>query len=322
MNDSFHSIKSVARRTGLSPHVIRIWERRYAAVKPVRTATNRRTYSEADIARLALLRQATQVGHGIGHIAQLPTEQLRDLVAKSDGPSAVLLPQARGGTPGLTADAAGFVEEALACVEVLDAAALERVLSRAALTLGQQGFLTQIIVPLVQRIGDSWQAGKLRAAHEHVATAVVRTFLGNFSRPYQAADHAPRVLITTPAGQLHELGAIMAAVTAHNLGWTVTYLGPSLPADEIAGAAVQGRVRAVALSIVYPTDDPHLPAELIRLRQFLPAETTILVGGRAAPAYEATLTQIGVVAISDLAELAKALERLRTGDKPRQANGK
>ena len=69
----------VARRTGLSAHVIRIWEKRYGAVKPERTPTNRRVYSEDQIERLDLLCRVTQAGHSIGHVAKLPTESLRKL---------------------------------------------------------------------------------------------------------------------------------------------------------------------------------------------------------------------------------------------------
>ena len=72
---------------------------------------------------------------------------------------------------------------------------------------------------------------------------------------------------------------------AAQVGWQTTYLGASLPAAEIAGAAVQNRALAVALSIVYPEDDPDLPQELTNLRRFLPEETRILIGGRAATAY-------------------------------------
>ncbi|HSH37156.1 MAG TPA: MerR family transcriptional regulator, partial [Chthoniobacterales bacterium] len=64
------TIKLVARQTGLSVHTIRVWEKRHGAVRPVRAANNRRLYSEQDIERLKLLRQATIAGHTIGQIAQ------------------------------------------------------------------------------------------------------------------------------------------------------------------------------------------------------------------------------------------------------------
>lgn len=304
--EQVHSIRAVALRTGLSQHVIRIWERRYGAVKPQRTQTNRRTYGEADVQRLLLLRQATQRGHGISHIAGLPLEKLRKLALAAHAPGKKSLPPAT-----TSSDGSALVDEAVHAVKLLDAAGLEAILNRAALALGQQGFLQQVIVPLVQRIGDEWQVGKLRAAHEHAATAVIRSFLGNFSRPYLMTSNAPRLLVTTPSGQLHELGAVLVAATANNQGWQVTYLGPSLPADEIANAAVQSKVRAVALSIVYPEDDAHLPQELKRLRQLLPPEIALLVGGRAAQAYQPVLTEVGAIISQSLEDVSAALERTR-----------
>ena len=80
---SRHPIRVVARRTGLSTHLIRMWERRYGAVEPKRTDTNRRLYSDEDIERLTLLRRATLDGESIGQIAGLGTEELKALVRTS-----------------------------------------------------------------------------------------------------------------------------------------------------------------------------------------------------------------------------------------------
>ena len=71
-----HPIKVAVRRTGLSAHVIRVWEKRYGAVVPARTPTNRRLYSDEDIVRLQWLRQAVEAGQSIGRIAGLPTSEL------------------------------------------------------------------------------------------------------------------------------------------------------------------------------------------------------------------------------------------------------
>ena len=119
------------------------------------------------------------------------------------------------------------------------------------------------------------------------------------------------LVVATPAGQVHELGALLVGATAAHLGWQVTYLGASLPAAEIAGAAVQQRARAVALSLVYPEDDLRLPGELTRLREALPAAMTLLVGGRAAPAYREVLDRILAVIIGDLTQLGLTLDGLR-----------
>ncbi|MDB6057544.1 MAG: transcriptional regulator, MerR family, partial [Verrucomicrobiales bacterium] len=111
--------------------------------------------------------------------------------------------------------------------------------------------------------------------------------------------------------QLHELGALLVAAAAANLGWSVTYLGASLPAAEIAGAAQLNRARAVALSIVYPEDDVNMEAELVYLRQMLPANIAILAGGRAMPAYMSALQKTGALPQKDLNELCATLEQLR-----------
>ncbi|MDB6059205.1 MAG: transcriptional regulator, MerR family, partial [Verrucomicrobiales bacterium] len=75
-----HSIRAVVLATGLSAHVIRIWEKRYRVVQPARTGTNRRLYSAEDVERLILLREATQAGHSIGAIADLSADALRKLI--------------------------------------------------------------------------------------------------------------------------------------------------------------------------------------------------------------------------------------------------
>ena len=105
--------------------------------------------------------------------------------------------------------------------------------------------------------------------------------------------------------------APMPAAAAANLGWNVVYLGASLPAAEIAGAAVQRKARAVALSLVYPHDDPALPPALELLRELLPASTALLVGGRAVPALQPVLERVGARTVSDLAGLGAQLDALR-----------
>lgn len=303
-----HSIKFAARKSGLTPHVIRVWEKRYDAVSPNRTDTNRRLYSESEIERLGLLRDVTQAGHSIGQVARLPLEKLRQLAA--DSPNSVKSePAVR---PVRKTSAAGsFLDECIAAVKVLDARALEDTLKRAATALGAQGLLQRVVAPLAQTIGELWRDGSITAAHEHFASAVIRIFLGHAAKPFAGTESAPVLVVATPAGQIHELGALLVGAAAANLGWHVTYLGASLPAAEIAGAARQNRARAVALSVVYPEDDPRLEAELTRLHESLPAETALLVGGRAMDAYRDALEKIGALQMKDLAHLCATLDDLR-----------
>jgi methanogenic corrinoid protein MtbC1 len=173
------------------------------------------------------------------------------------------------------------------------------------------GVLQGVVAPLAQRIGDLWRDGTLTAAHEHFASAGIRVFLGYTSRPYGPMDGAPILAVATPAGQVHELGALLVGATASNLGWQVTYLGSSLPAAEIAGAVRQSRAKALALSLVYPEDDPTLKVELRHLGESLPASVVVIAGGRAAQAYGEVLESIGAVLVEDLGQLGAILDGLR-----------
>lgn len=89
----FFEISAVSRLTGISPHVLRVWERRYSVVEPKRSETKRRNYSTEDIQRLALLKTLVDNGHAIGSVANLSTSQLEDRLAAvlnadcDDGPT-------------------------------------------------------------------------------------------------------------------------------------------------------------------------------------------------------------------------------------------
>ncbi len=305
-----HSIRVVANRTGLSPHVIRVWEKRYSAVAPHRTDSNRRFYSEEDVAKLNLLAWLTRRGHSIGAIARSSADELQRMAETTPEEAAEdkgqpLAPNGQG------KNALPHTEAALEAIRTLDSQRFEEALQAASIELGSRGFLRKVVCPLAQSVGDLWQDGEITAAHEHFATAAIKVFLGQAIKGYAPSPNAPGLLVTTPAGQAHELGAVIAAAAAGQLGWRTTYLGPSLPALEIAGAARQSRSRAVALSVVYPPDDPALADEFRALAKLLPQSTALIVGGRAARGHRDTLEEIGARVADSPTELENLLTRLR-----------
>ncbi len=307
----WHPIRVAARRTGLTPQVIRAWEKRYGAVTPHRTETNRRLYSNEDVERLTLLRRATLLGRSIGQIATQSTESLRALVAEDEALQ-------RSAGPESTAqvvprkDLGGRVLNAcLEAAKQLDAVTLQRELDGAFVSLSRPVLMSEVVVPLMQMLGAEWREGTMRVSQEHLATAAVRSFVGSLNGAQHVPISAPAILVTTPHGQVHEIGALLAATIAAADGWRAIYLGPNLPAEEIASAAAQREAHAVALSIVYPTDDPHLGAELGKLRRFLGPDIHIIVGGRAAPSYRHALDEIGAIQPPDLDAFVVELQALR-----------
>jgi methanogenic corrinoid protein MtbC1 len=134
--------------------------------------------------------------------------------------------------------------------------------------------------------------------------------LGKLLQSKVLGKNAPSIVFTTPPAELHELGALLAAVTADYQGWRAIYLGPSLPSNAIAGAVRLSRARAVGLSIVHPEGPYGLEAELKKLRLLLPSEVVLFTGGRAVPAYRSVLNEIGAVQLQDLNTFCAALDGL------------
>lgn len=296
-----HPIQVVARRTGLSVDVIRVWERRYQAVSPGRTEARRRLYSDAEVNRLLLLRRATEAGRRIGDVAALPTDELARLVAAD-----------RGAEPGTAAGPEDFVESCLEAAERMDSVGLEGELARAAVNFSVPVLLERVVAALMREVGERWHRGELRVGQEHLVSAAVRSFLGGLYGTSNMGGTGPVLLVTTPLGQNHELGALMAAVLAAADGWHVVHLAPNTPAADIAAAARQVDARAVALALAYPQDDPRLVQELRLLRQQLEPRVALLVGGRASDGYTEVLSEIGARQLASLAELRAALAELRT----------
>src|SRR5690606_11993180 len=123
---------------------------------------------------------------------------------------------------------------------------------------------------------------------------------------------APGIVVTTPAGQVHEIGALLAAATAATEGWRVTYLGADLPAEDIAAAVSESGAGVVALSIIFPLDDAGVHEELRRLVGLLEPTTRLVVGGSGADSYRTTLERLGAQVVRDLTTLRSALRALAT----------
>jgi len=305
-----HPIQVVARRTGLSTDVIRVWERRYGAVTPERSASSRRLYSDADIARLKLLQQATQSGRRISDVATLGDEELRNLIAADE--KVVARVPARGATADTDLTALGYIEACKAAILDAEPVALEQALSRASVEYSVPDLFERVIIPLMKHVGHAWQEGSLRVSQEHMATAVVRSFLGNLVAGSNMAASGPLLIVTTPRGQNHELGALMAAVVAASDGWKVMYLSPNMPANEIAAMVLKRQARVVVLGISYPADDPQLADELRSLRRHLPEDVSIVVGGAACDGYSAALDDIEAETVTSFSDFRTLLRRIRS----------
>lgn len=303
-------ISTVSKRSGVKSDLVRAWERRYQAVTPTRTTGGHRVYTDQDIARLKLLNQATSNGHSISQIAQFSLDDLKKLLKNEPGEALQAVNGAMIPASGRLHLAEDYMEKCYAAILAFDAKTLESHFENAIVELGSEAFIEHLLTPLLTRIGERWKTGELRPVHEHMTSAVIRSLTYILRNNNPCAADAPRMIVTTPIGQLHELGALLAAIMAELSGWQVTYLGANLPAEEIAAGVKFTNARALTISLSFCTDDHVVPKELRRLKKLIGNEVALIVGGRAAGHFQAVLNEVGVLNIQSYEHFRKTLEQL------------
>lgn len=307
-------IKYVARHTGLKPYLIRTWEERYAVVRPKRSSSNRRLYSDDDIQRLRLLKLAVDGGHNISYVASLDDEDLLLLVERANHlKNSVDHPEAAKSSAGLGRQQYEFqqtVELALSHIVQLNSALLEKVLSDAAVEMTRQTFLQFVIMPLFEKIGELWRDGNLKIINENMASIVVRSMLWDMLRAVQVSDTAPKIVIATPLGHWHEFGALASALAASESGWQVFYFGPNLPSEEIAFAVKKLGARALVLSLCHRLNDNKLGIELQKIRRLVGRRLPFFIGGPGSVAANKTIISINAVVVNDLRAFRDRLDNL------------
>ena len=317
-NEPRHPIRVVSSRTGLSPSVLRAWERRYGAVAPTRSEGGQRLYTDGELRRLVLLARGVALGRPIGHLAAQSDKDLEGLI-REDSLAQRVPDQARSAATG--ARAKGLLSEALDAVESLNGSRLDKVLMGAAVILDPQALVDEVMVPLLTRIGQLWEEGSLSPANERLASGVVRRFLEWVMGTIEVQTETPVMVCATPAGHHHELGALLSGVVGAGCGWHPVYLGPNLPGADIGLATRRLEARVLALSAIHPHLDPGIVAEFEAITRQLGRGVSVLAGGHAVQAVRPRLEAMGVRILDSYQELREHLTELAVLERQRILSG-
>jgi DNA-binding transcriptional MerR regulator/methylmalonyl-CoA mutase cobalamin-binding subunit len=295
VNPPRYPIRAVSKLTSIPIDTLRAWERRYRVVEPERDDRGR-LYSQADVERLRLLRRAVDGGHAIGRVAQLSTAELEALLAQ------------RAPARPVEADLSALQD----ALDLLDAAAFRRELSRLAATLSLRALCRDVALPFLHLVGEAWHEGRLGVGQEHMASAEIRSLLGALARLHEVREGAPALVLATPPGELHEIGTLAAAVVASHAGLGALYLGPDVPAAEIVSAASRVSARAVVLGWTGARGDRREQpgAAIAAVARDLPRATELWVGGKGA-SDAARLTRGRAVALESFGAYEHALSRIQ-----------
>jgi MerR family transcriptional regulator, light-induced transcriptional regulator len=304
------SIADVERETGLGKDTLRVWERRYGFPSPQRGTKQVRLYSTEQLAQLRLIKNLMDNGARPHQVVGLPLSELQTQCA------ALLQPvqnRPDGAQPETAHD--DVSEPCLQALEQGQTTQLKQLLQQQLLRHGLAHTIEHHISPLCVAVGHAWVQGRVSVYHEHLFTELVQSLLREAIASTAQHDQllgrhlsGPKVLLTTTPGEPHQLGLLMAECFFALEGCERLMLGPCTPVADIALAAQQLKADVVALSFTIYSVRKDVLASLSQLRQMLPANIQIWVGG-GAPALRRKGLPPGIVVLDRASAIADAVAR-------------
>jgi MerR family transcriptional regulator, light-induced transcriptional regulator len=256
-------IGELARRTGVSPELLRAWEQRYGLLQPTRTAGGFRLYSAADEARVRRMQGHVANGLAAAQAAQL---SLSAEPAQSSAPSAA----------AMLDDEASMLAEFL---DRLDESAANNALDRLFSAYTVEAVLQRVLIPYLQRLGQRWEAGEVSVAQEHFASNLIRGRLLGLAQGWGQGRGPAAVLACLP-GELHELGLLVFGVALRRRGWRITYLGTNSPIDAVADVT---RSLPPAVVVLFSVDPGNFSKHATEIAQLAQQAHVLLAGAGATP---------------------------------------
>jgi MerR family transcriptional regulator, light-induced transcriptional regulator len=260
-------IGELSRRVGVSPEVLRAWERRYGVLRPTRSEGGFRLYSTADEERVRRMLALQQQGLS-------PAVAARTAATEGDG------------GPTVSALPADTLRQALAdALDSFDEASANRVFDRALAVLTLDTLLRRIVLDYLVDLGERWSDGRASVAQEHFATNVLRGRLLGLARDWGQGG-GPLALLACPPGELHDLGLICFGLALRAHGWRIAFLGADTPVDTLKHTADNLHPDLVVVTAMIPRRLSQIQAEL---RAMAGSTRLALAGGGASEAIAASI---------------------------------
>jgi len=291
------SIGTVERETGLSKDTLRVWERRYGFPQPLRDGHGERLYPADQVEKLMLIRRLMDRGVRPGRIVSATVAEL----AAQLGP--------KPATANGASAPAGPLREVLHLLRARRLEEMRQQLEQALLRLGLQRFVLEVAAPLSTLVGEAWAAGEIEIFDEHVYSEQIAQLLRRAMGSETHAWQRPRVLLTTPPGEAHQLGLLMACACIVVEGAQCISLGPQTPIAEIVHAARAHQVDIVGLSFSRAMKPRAAGTLLGELRQQLDPSIALWAGGALWQRRHPPVA--GVATIAALTEIPAALAEWR-----------
>ena len=260
-----YSIKDLERLSGIKAHTIRIWEKRYGLLKPSRTDTNIRHYSDDDLKRILNVSILNRHGIKISHIASMDESELTEKI--------VIISRD-------VSDYESLIENLVVSMVDLNQEKFEKLLSRSIMQIGFEETILKIVYPFLEKIGILWQTGTINPAQEHFISHLIRQkIIVGIDSVIPANHPSPKhFLLFLPEGELHELGLLFYSYILQKRGHKVTYLGQWVPLADMASASTVLNIDFLLTSIVAVHSGTDLMDYLIKLSAVFHNRTIYISG--------------------------------------------
>ncbi len=226
-------IGELARRTGVSPELLRAWETRYGLLKPARSPGGFRLYSAADETRI---RRMTGLIAGGVSAAEAARQALtgNEVQAKPEAPIVERL-----------------TDRLRTALDTFDGAGAHSAFDRLLASVSVDVVLADVVLPYLRDLGDRWAAGQVSVAQEHFASNLIRGRLLALARDWDTGD-GPALLLACLPGEAHDIGLIVFGMLAARRGWRVTFLGADTPLDTVCATVRNVKPSLTVLVAINP----------------------------------------------------------------------
>jgi MerR family transcriptional regulator, light-induced transcriptional regulator len=231
-SDGVLRIGELSKRSGVSPDLLRAWERRYGLLRPVRSAGGLRLYTPADVERVRVMRQHLADGLAASEAAALAS---RTGVDDAAAPMA-LRPEA-------------MRDELADALDRYDEPRAQAILDRLLAVATVDTLLSEVLLPYLRELGERWERGEASVAQEHFASSIVRGRLLGLARGWGLGLGPTAVLACLP-GEQHDLGLITFGLALRSRGWRIVYLGSDSPIETVEEVSRQLEPSLVVLTAV------------------------------------------------------------------------
>lgn len=233
-----YSMAQVENLTGIKGHTLRVWERRYTFLKPKRTSTNIRYYTDSELRKLLNVNILINNGYRVSKIDKMNEDEIHKLVLEVNSHSS-----------------AHFDDDlnrlVLAMIE-FNEDSFNNVFQRHVTRNGLLSTIVSLIYPFLDHVGILWSANKAIPAQEHFISNLIRQKLiaaiDMIPTPIESAGY---LILFLPEKESHEIALLMANYIARDLGFKVYYLGQNVPMENIH--EVDEKVSSDALITMFVT---------------------------------------------------------------------